>query len=139
MKYYLAYGSNLDPIQMQSSCPDARFVKEGILNDFVLLFRGNQEAAYATIKPMKGMYVPFIIWEIPSGKIDLLDRYEDFPHLYNRSKIQVGHLDCFYYWMLPEFGKAIPKETYVEQIKSAYLDRCWDLSPLYFALSELDT
>jgi hypothetical protein len=35
---YFAYGSNMDPTQMQARCPDARFVSLACLNGHVLCF-----------------------------------------------------------------------------------------------------
>lgn len=49
MKYYLAYGSNLDIKHMTSMCPQARFL--GIIKQegYKLAFRGQKFRSYLTV------------------------------------------------------------------------------------------
>ena len=42
MKYYLAYGSNLNIRQMQMRCPGAKPVGTMVLEDYELLFKGDR-------------------------------------------------------------------------------------------------
>ena len=53
MKYYIAYGSNLNKAQMSIRCPEAKPVTTTTINDYQLLFRGNGRSAVATIEPQK--------------------------------------------------------------------------------------
>ena len=64
MKYYVAYGSNLNREQMAHRCPDAKLVGTGMLSNYEMVFRGNKSNAVATVEPKKGMEVPVGIWEI---------------------------------------------------------------------------
>ena len=50
MKYYLAYGSNLNIQQMAVRCPGARAVGTATIRDFKLAFRGSGTG---------GHYVPY--------------------------------------------------------------------------------
>ena len=64
MKYYVAYGSNLNREQMAHRCPEAKLVGTGMLSNYEMVFRGNKSNAVATVEPKKGMEVPVGIWEI---------------------------------------------------------------------------
>ena len=55
MKYYVAYGSNLNREQMAHRCPDAKLVGTGMLSNYEMVFRGNKSNAVATVEPKKGM------------------------------------------------------------------------------------
>ena len=50
MKYYLAYGSNLNIRQMQMRCPGAKPVGTMVLEDYELLFKGSKTGSYLTIE-----------------------------------------------------------------------------------------
>ena len=53
MKYYLAYGSNLNIRQMQMRCPGAKPVGTMVLEDYELLFKGSKTGSYLTIEKKK--------------------------------------------------------------------------------------
>ena len=63
-KYYLAYGSNLNIVQMKHRCPDAKPVGTAVIRDYELLFKGSKTGAYLTIEPQKSAYVPVGVWEV---------------------------------------------------------------------------
>ena len=49
---YFAYGSNINLRQMAVRCPDAKVVAPAVLENYELLFRGNERAfGVATIHP----------------------------------------------------------------------------------------
>ena len=48
-KLYLAYGSNLNIVQMIIRCPDAKFYGTAEIKDYELLFKGSKTGAYLTI------------------------------------------------------------------------------------------
>ena len=54
MKYYLAYGSNLNIRQMQMRCPGAKPVGTMVLKGYELLFKGSKTGSYLTIEKKKG-------------------------------------------------------------------------------------
>ncbi len=47
MKYYLAYGSNLNTAQMALRCPEARLFGIGYLDNYELIFHGSRGNAHA--------------------------------------------------------------------------------------------
>ena len=88
-KLYLAYGSNLNLVQMAHRCPAARPVGKVGLNDYQLLFRGGRGGSVATVEPLKGKLVPCLLWEITPTDEAALDRYEGYPYLYRKETIKV--------------------------------------------------
>jgi len=72
-KYYFAYGSNINPVQMSTRCPDARFNETGCLNGYDFLIN---ERGVATIIPREGSIVYGVVWEVSSYDIESLDVYE---------------------------------------------------------------
>ena len=64
MKYYLAYGSNLNIKQMQMRCPGAKPVGTMVLEGYELLFKGSKTGSYLTIEKKIGGKVPVGIWQV---------------------------------------------------------------------------
>ena len=83
-KFYIAYGSNLNFRQMRMRCPQAKPVGSVILEDYELLFHG-----VATIAPKAGSSVPCGLWLISKKDEIALDRYEGWPNLYRKEKVEV--------------------------------------------------
>ena len=72
MKYYLAYGSNLNKEQMQMRCPGAVPIGTMLLKGFELQFKGP-----LTIKKKNGGRVPIGVWQVNEEHERSLDRYYD--------------------------------------------------------------
>ena len=84
-KLYLAYGSNLNIVQMIIRCPDAKFYGTAEIKDYELLFKGSKTGAYLTIERRKGSNVPVGVWAVTERDISALDRYEGFPAFYYKN------------------------------------------------------
>lgn len=84
MKYYLAYGSNLNLKQMEYRCPTAKVVGATEIIDYELEFR-----LYLTIKQSKGKVVPVGIFSINEADERSLDRYEGYPNFYYKKYLPV--------------------------------------------------
>lgn len=84
MKYYIAYGSNMNVDQMTRRCPDAKPIGGAILTDWCLTFK-----VHATIEPKKGFKVPVVVWEISDEDERRLDEYEGFPGYYHKKHLDV--------------------------------------------------
>ena len=93
MKTYIAYGSNMNVVQMQWRCPDAEVVGTGMLEGWKLTFRGNGRCGVANIEPEEGSSVPVVIWKISPRDERNLDRYEGWPHLYIKDYVDVTYRD----------------------------------------------
>ena len=85
MKYYLAYGSNLNKYQMNFRCPDAVPAGSCVLNNWELVFR----RGVLTIEPCPGGIVPLGIWKISENDEKSLDRYEGFPSFYYKKTLRL--------------------------------------------------
>ena len=139
MKYYIAYGSNLNKEQMAVRCPDAKPVTTTTINDYQLLFRGNGRSAVATIEPRKGSSVPVAIWKISLRDEHNLDRYEGFPWLYIKKNFGFKGTDgrnykAMAYIMADGHPLGRPSEYYLDVIEQGYEDFGMDTAPLLEAV-----
>ena len=88
-KLYIAYGSNLNLVQMAARCPSARVYAKGVLNNWELVFRGAKRNSHATIERKSGSTVPVLVWEIQPIDEYRLDIYEGYPCYYFKKNIMV--------------------------------------------------
>jgi len=70
---YFAYGSNLDPEQMDWRCPDAIALGAARLDGWAWRIGGR---GYATVSPSPGSHVWGAIWNVSDSDLASLDRYE---------------------------------------------------------------
>lgn len=133
MKYYLAYGSNLNKKQMKTRCPDAVPVGSCVVNDYELVFRG-----VATIEPKPGASVQCGIWKISADDERSLDRYEGYPRLYVKQDFWVTvkgkTIRAMAYVMTNGIRRLSPPSTgYLLTIAEGYDDFGLDDKPLSIA------
>lgn len=117
--YYFAYGSNLNIGQMAQRCPSAEPIGAATLRGFRLVFRG-----VADVIESDGDTVTGGVWEITGRDLEALDRYEGFPHLYGRRRIEVElesgeTVDALVYTM-KRGGFGAPSPYYYETIREGY-------------------
>ena len=133
MKYYLAYGSNLNKKQMKTRCPDAVPVGSCVVNDYELVFRG-----VATIEPKPGASVQCGIWKISTDDERSLDRYEGYPRLYVKQDFRVtvkGKTVRAMAYVMPNGIRRLspPSTGYLLTIAEGYDDFGLDVKPLSIA------
>lgn len=137
-KLYVAYGSNLNLPQMASRCPGARIIGASELKDYKLIFRGGNGGAVATVEPSKGSSVPVLIWEISKEDEKALDRYEGFPFLYGKEKVQVRlkdkKINAMAYIMNEGRPLGQPSSYYYSVIYDGYMAQAFDVNVLKEAL-----
>ena len=131
-RYYAAYGSNLNILQMRYRCPSARVIGVAEISDYRLLFKGSKTGAYLTIEKQKGSVVPVGIWEVSEADERSLDRYEGFPNFYYKTEmnldikgIRTGKIrrrKCFVYIMHEERELALPSRSYVRTCIEGYFN-----------------
>lgn len=135
MKYYLAYGSNLNISQMKMRCPTAVPIGTAIIPDYQLLYKGSHTGAYLTIEPKKGGKVPVAVWKVTEEDERHLDRYEGFPNFYYKKgfKLPVTLLDgksktlsTFVYIMHEDRLLSIPSIFYIKTCLQGYKDFGFD-------------
>ena len=139
-RLYVAYGSNLHMEQMAYRCPTAEVYGSGVLQGYQLTFQGDDGASYANIQPKTGKQVPVLVWDIQPSDEKSLDRYEGFPHMYEKQTVLVrldsGRVvEAMAYVMTderPHYG--IPSVRYYRCVEQGYKDAGFDLRVLVSAL-----
>ncbi|QDU71966.1 gamma-glutamylcyclotransferase family protein [Mucisphaera calidilacus] len=114
---YFAYGSNLDPQQMDDRCPGFHVHARGCVRDYELTFPRFCEGwagGVASIAPAEGRDVWGVLYELTQDHLDALDGYEsiDEGH-YWRDVIGVEldteqTLEAITYFAHPEAGGPMP-------------------------------
>lgn len=131
MKYYMAYGSNLNMSQMAFRCPDAKPAGVAQLDNHELVFR----RGVLTVEPKKGSFVPVAIWEISESDEKSLDRYEGFPRLYYKKffpmMLKDGEIgEVMVYIMTDGFPISEPSFAYLRTCSQGYKDFGFHTAPL---------
>lgn len=133
MKYYVAYGSNLNKHQMKYRCPNSKPICAGELRGYELLFKGSMTGAYATVEPKEDSVVPVGLWEISPKDEKSLDLYEGYPSFYYKKIVDVhtahGIVPAMVYIMHEDRLVGQPSEHYVDVCLEGYDD---------FGLNKLD-
>lgn len=94
--YYFAYGSNLSITQMKQRTGDADLVGTGVLKDFeifVCFESDSWNGGVFSIRPKKGAQVNGAVYRIDEYATALLDRYEGFPRVYDRTLLPIELTD----------------------------------------------
>lgn len=130
IKYYIAYGSNLNITQMRHRCPGALVVGTGYINDYQLLFKGSKTGSYLTIEKAEGSKVPVAIWKVDEHHEKALDRYEGYPDFYYKKEIEIDfvsikrklphHSKAFVYIMHEDRKLGIPSSYYMQTCLEGY-------------------
>ena len=120
---YFAYGSNINLDQMAFRCPAAQVVGPVTLEGYELLFRGS---GVATIGPKEGSTVHGLLWQLTPDCERSLDRYEGFPHLYEKKSVSVTDksgqtVTVMAYIMTERYrAPAVPPTSYYQGIRKGY-------------------
>lgn len=138
-RLYLAYGSNLNLPQMAFRCPTAEVVGTAELKDYELLFRGGRRGAVATVEPKDGSIVPVLLWKIKAKDEEALDRYEGYPHLYEKQMMEVEvdgkPVSAMVYIMTPGHEFGVPSDYYADVIWQGYESAGFDTQILEEAIT----
>jgi gamma-glutamylcyclotransferase (GGCT)/AIG2-like uncharacterized protein YtfP len=124
-KYYLAYGSNLNLQQLKKRCPTAKFIGKTILNNYRLVFKGNN-IGFLTIEEVENSIVPLGIFEITEFDEHNLDWYEGYPNFYHKEYLDIIVNDnkekALIYIMNPNYSYALPSMEYLKNCIEGYND-----------------
>lgn len=144
--YYIAYGSNLNLLQMKRRCPSAKVIGTALLKNWELLFKGSKTGSYLTIEPKAGCIVPVVVWEITPEDEKALDRYEGYPIFYYKKKIKVmckisetessKCINTFAYIMHEERAIGMPTAAYMSTCIDGYKSFCFDENTLIKAYNK---
>lgn len=138
-KLYLAYGSNLNLLQMSYRCPKAIMVGSTLLKDYRLVYKGySDKNSYLTIEPCIGKIVPLGIYKINFIDNLKLNKYEGYPFLYHIEKKEIlldnEQLEAMIYVMNDGLEYNMPSKSYINTCKEGYLDFNFDTNILDEAL-----
>ena len=137
-RLYIAYGSNLNLPQMAFRCPTAEVAGKSELKGYELLFRGGRRGAVATVEPKDGGSVPVLLWKIRKEDEEALDRYEGYPHFYEKQMMEVEldgkPVSAMVYVMTPGHEFGIPSDYYADVIREGYETAGFDLQILEDAI-----
>ena len=132
MKYYLAYGSNLNKEQMAYRCPGAIPVGTMTLDGYELLFRA---PGVLTIEEKAGCKVPIGIWKVDEQHEMALDHYEGFPRVYYKKEVRISKRKKGFVYIMNECRELCGTNDYYYDIcKQGYRDFCLDEKYLEEAL-----
>jgi gamma-glutamylcyclotransferase (GGCT)/AIG2-like uncharacterized protein YtfP len=130
---YFAYASNLSRAQMRLRCPDAKPKFSAVLPNYKLIFSGwsrDWHGATASIQPFRGAKVIGAVYEISEQDMQKLDRFENYPSLYNHSNVMVFNEDdlavkAITYIKSRQADEGKPSPEYLAIIRQGYKD--WEL------------
>ena len=135
MNYYFAYGSNLHHFQMKRRCPNCRFLKKIILQNYSLTFRSKYGAA--DIEKKIGGKVYGGLYVISKAAERKLDIYEEYPTLYKKMFFMHGDKKVMTYIMEKKTRLVPPTTQYLNLIKQGYKDCRLSMKSLNAALLPL--
>nr|DAH06868.1 MAG TPA: hypothetical protein [Caudoviricetes sp.] len=143
-KYYLAYGSNLNTVQMSLRCPTARVMGTAILEDYELVFKGSKTGAYLTVEQKQGSKVPVAVWSVGDSDEQALDYYEGYPKFYYKKEMTVTFTGiksnkkrtrtAFMYIMHEDRPVGVPTFKYVQTCLDGYRIFNFDIAVLMQAV-----
>ena len=87
---FFAYDTNLSKKLMAGVCPQGKPKFSAVLPNYKLIFTGwsrQGKGGIASIRPFKGDKVRGAIYEIADNDLKLLNRFYDYPTVYNRFNI----------------------------------------------------
>lgn len=137
-RFYIAYGSNLNLVQMERRCPTAEVVGTTTLSNWRLRFRGGQYSV-ATIERSTGYKVPVLVWQLQPSDERALDYYEGWPHLYRKESLRItvnGKRISAMVYIMNEANHpyGIPSAGYLATIFEGYEEAGFDLNILRQAI-----
>ncbi len=122
---YFAYGSNLNHNQMSKlRCIGSKYIKKHILSNYKLSFchpNKLNKYGYGNIIKKEGAKVMGAIWKITKKHEKILDRYEQYPEIYQKKYFYYKGKKIMFYIMNKYFIKKPPK-SYVDIINQGYQD-----------------
>ena len=136
IKYYFAYGSNMNHEHMKFRCPKAKFIETYKLPGYELVFR-----SVADVQQSEDSSVTGALFEITNDCERSLDVYEGYPNLYTKKYVNRWHDDMnkflpqkiMFYSMVDKHGVYPPSQGYFQTIKQGYKDCNLSTEPLMMA------
>ena len=119
MRLYGAYGSNLNINQMHKRCPDSYPICSIYIEGWNLVFKG-----VADLEKKPGSISLMGLYEITKSSEKFLDIYEEYPLVYNKTKIKKkieGSVrEIMFYTMNKKYKYATPTVKYFKVIEEGF-------------------
>ena len=133
IKYYFAYGSNMNHEHMKFRCPKSKYIGTYTLPEYELVFR-----SVADVQQSEGSSVNGALFAITEECERSLDRYEGYPNLYTKKYVNRWHDDMnkftpqkiMFYSMVDKDLVYPPSEGYLGTIVKGYMDCGLSTDPL---------
>jgi gamma-glutamylcyclotransferase len=109
--YFFAYDTNLNKKLMVSLCPHSKPKFTAVLPNYKLTFTGwsrQWKGGITSFKSFRGERVKGAIYEIAENELKLLDKFYDYPAVYNRFNVMVWTDD----------GDPVESVTYIKKEQS---------------------
>lgn len=122
MKYYFAYGSNMDLLRMLSRCPEAQIYMAGELSGYKLTFIKNSSGkGVANIIKDPESYVEGAIYKVSLKDLLALDRFEGHPTVYRRETVTINtgysEIEAITYIMTSTYKtETLPSDEYLNYL-----------------------
>jgi hypothetical protein len=128
---YFAYGSNMNPVQMQQRCPGSRTVGIGVLREYGLCFPRRsftRGCGVASVQLAQGQVVWGVVYRLTAADVASLDRFEGYradgpvhENRYNRVAIAVEiggvPIDVETYIAVSQENPPPPNADYLAQLR----------------------
>ncbi len=146
--YYFAYGANLHLANMKSRCPKSAPVCAARLEDYRLTIAlpataPENQPGWATVTPQEGAQAPGALFRLHAEDLPALDRFEDYPALYDRKDVEVRTTDgarrAMIYIMAHPLRAARPTMPYAQTLRQGYADFGLPMEALENALKEISS
>ena len=146
--YYFAYGANLHIAHMKSRCPRSAPVCAARLEDYRLTIAlpaaaPDNQPGWATVTPRKGAGTPGALFRLHADDLPALDRFEDYPALYNRKNVEIrtddGARQAMIYIMVHPLRAARPTAPYAQTLRQGYADFDLSMEALESVLGEISS
>lgn len=126
MALYAAYGSNMDPAQMNQRCPHSPVAGTGWIQDWWLTFGGEDlggEGSLATLVEAPGEQVFVALYDVTADDEAHLDSWEGADTgLYRKIRLRVHTLDrdvLAWVYVLDAFEGGLPSARYLGVLADA--------------------
>lgn len=126
-KIYVAYGSNMNIHRMAKSCPFAKVLGVGELEDYRLTFRGKRKGV-ACIEQCKGQKTPVVLWKVDCRWAKFLDKFATISKKYIKKQVTVqfrnNTLEADVYVIANKYSEfpARPSQYYIETMVEGYAE-----------------
>ena len=139
IKYYFAYGSNMNHQHMKFRCPKSKYVGTFELPGYKLVFRSVADLQQSDDESVLGA-----LFEITQDCEKSLDKYEGYPNLYTKEYYNNWQDDMnkflpqniMFYSMVDKSIIYPPSKSYLLTIAQGYVDCELPKAPLYVALQQ---